>query len=237
MKTWMSACIACLVLGACTIPAIRVDPNLQTDADVYPVDGRQGWQIRQVLSFGEFHSGPVKRGWTRGYDYPFILRFSGASEKLEFTTTGPSGSRADVFVLGKLSEIDFTKFRQFFDVNLRSNDVFAGTVALAPSRHCDFYVDDLNQNVTAGETRGVITGLGADIEIRPIWHLENGTRSWDTRPLGFEFVENGVVTGAVETVNDGRVWLNRELADEKRLVIASVASALLLRSDLADHND
>lgn len=62
-------------------------------------------------------------------------------------------------------------------------------------------------------------------------------KSWDIRPLGLEFVEGHTVVGAVEFINNGRVWLDTELSAEHKLVLAGVASALLLRSDLADHND
>ena len=33
------------------------------------------------------------------------------------------------------------------------------------------------------------------------------------------------------------VWLRNDLDEEHKLLLASIASALLLRSDLADHND
>lgn len=223
-------------LAAWTVPAMRLDPDL-SGVEPMMVDGRQGWQVKQVIAFGEFRSGPVKRGWTRGYNYPFIVRFSAAKEKLSYETADAAGGRIEAFCMGRLSEQDFHKFHEYFEINLRTRDVFSCTLAGAGSASYDFYVEDLNQNRTSGEVSGSVRGAGIHAEIRPVWWLESGKKSWDVRPLGFEFVIDGVVAGAVETVNDGRVWLTADLPEAHRLVLSSVASALLLRSDLADHND
>lgn len=222
---------------ACTMPAMQVDPGLAVASAALPVAGRQGWLVRQQLRFGEYHSGPVRRGWTRGYDYPFIVRFTGASEKLEFRTTSTSTRAADAFCIGRLSEQDLALFRRHFAINLRTRDLFTCTVVLDGIGSYDFYAADLNQNRSSGEVAGALHGPGLAVSLRPVWRLQDGSRSWDTRPPGLEFLREGRVVGAVETVNDGRVWLDPGLPARERLVLAALASALLLRSDLEGHND
>lgn len=233
--------IACLIVAsglllAWTTPAMKLNARLEGVAPM-SVQGRHGWQVKQVISFGEYQTGPVKRGWTKGYDYPFIIRFAKAREKLEFHTVDGSGRRARLFCAGKLSEQDLHKFQQYFDINLRTRDVFSCTVALGDAQTYDFFVHDLNQNSTSGTVIGNVRGPGLDLDIRPVWHLATGKKSWDTRPLGLEFVDGADAVGAVETINEGRVWLGGDLGEVDRLVLAGLASALLLRSDLADHND
>ncbi len=236
MKTMILLLLISTPLFAWTVPAMKVDERL-AGIEAMAVEGRQGWLVRQVLTFGDYRTGPVKRSWTKGYDYPFIIRFTAAKEKLSFDTTDASNQPTKWLCAGKLSEQDFRKFKEYFDVNLRTKDVFTCTVVIADQQMYDVVIEDLNQNKTSGEVSGAVRGKGLDIGVRPVWILATGKTSWDTRPLGFEFTIEGEVVGAVETVNDGRVWLEETLSPESRLVLAGLASALLLRSDLADHND
>ena len=237
----MKKLVACLALVssslvAWTVPEMKLDAQL-SGIEPMNVKGRQGWQIKQVLRFGEFQAGPVKRSWTKGYDYPFIIRFTAAKEKMAFDAIDASDRRAGFFCIGKLSEQDFHKFKEYFDINLRTKDVFSCTVAVEGEPVYDLFVEDLNQNRTSGDVTGALRGGGLDIAVRPVWQLASGKKTWDIRPLGYEFADGETVVGAVETVNDGRVWLDDTLEPEPRLVLAGLASALLLRSDLADHND
>ena len=96
---------------------------------------------------------------------------------------------------------------------------------------------NLNQNNWFREAKGWIQGENANILIRPVERLDNGQRMLDMQVPGFEFLLDNKVVGAVETLNRGRIWLRRDLNENQKLVLAGVASALLLRSELADHND
>ena len=198
---------------------MMIDRHL-ADVAAMPVEGRQGWQVKQVIRFGKFEIGPVKRGWTKGYDYPFIIRFTSAKEKLEFETRDGEGRLVRSFCAGKLSEQDFHKFYKYFDINLRSKDLFSCSIAVEGREQADFYVHDLNQNRTSGTVKGMIKDAGHEFEIRPVWHLDSGKKSWDIRPLGMEFVSDGQVVGAVESIDNGRVWLHPDLNSERQLTLA-----------------
>ena len=71
-------------------PQMAIDQQLHTSTAM-PVKGRQGWMGNQHLPFGEFTSGKVNRGWLKRYDIPFIVRFSGAKEKLAYDLTEAAG--------------------------------------------------------------------------------------------------------------------------------------------------
>lgn len=233
-------CLAtCLLLAACATPQMRVDPVLETAATAYTVQGRSGWLLDQRLHFGEFSVGPVSRGWTKGYDYPFIIRFTGAREKLRFPVKDGFGNEAMAHCVGKLREQDLRIFRDYFDVNINATDTFACTLRVNESAAYDFYATNLNvqQNLGYKPMQGSVTGATEPVELRSVWQLSSGRRSLGTEPLGVEFLRGGEVIGAVETVNEGRVWVRENLEQESRLVIGAVAAALLLRSGLADHNE
>lgn len=233
-------CLAvCLLLTACTTPRMRVDPALESAAVVYAVQGRGGWLLDQRLRFGEFSVGPVSRGWTKGYDYPFIIRFTGAREKLRFPVSDGLGNEAMAHCIGKLREQDLRIFRDYFDANINATDTFACALRVNDSAVYDFYAANLNVQQSLGYKRmqGSLRGGPESVELRSVWQLSSGQRSLTTEPLGVEFLRGSEVIGAVETVNEGRVWLRDDLDQESRLVLGVVAAALLLRSGLADHND
>lgn len=226
-----------ILLSACSTPRINVNEQLLSDSDLYEVQGRQGWLVNQTLSFGEFQSGKVDRSWTKGYDYPFIVRFTGAKEKLSFTLQNGSKNEADIFCISKLREQDLQLFHKYFDINLNAKDVFSGSIIIGGNAGYDFYITNLNQNNISRKVEGRITGEGRIISIEPIKKLEGNKAYLSAQTPGFEFTMNGELIGAVEVLNKGRIWIRKSLPEADRLLIASAASALLLRSDLEGHND
>jgi len=225
-----------LTLTACTTPHMQVAEDLLDGGSRYPVEGRQGWLINQQLRMGEFLTSPVQRGWTKGYDYPFIVRFSGAKEKLSFSIQDESGLAADLFCLGKLSEKDLLVLHKYFDINLQTKDAFTCTIGLGPDS-IDFWVTNLNQDNTFRKVSGAIRGKNLEISIEPVTRLDTGQRMLDTRVPGLNFMEDGRAIAAVETLNQGVFWMLNGLGQEQKLVLAGAAAAILLRSDLAEHND
>lgn len=239
LKMFAKCCAMCVALAACTTPQMQVNAGLLAAGTTYPVQGRHGWQVDQRLRFGEFSAGPVSRGWTKGYDYPFIVRFNGAREKLRFPVLDGGGNQAMAHCIGKLREQDLRAFREYFDVNLNTTDTFACSIRVGDTATYDFHAANLNvqQNPGYRPLEGTIRGGAETVALQAVWHLASGQRALGTEPLGIEFRRGGEVIGAVETVNEGRVWLRDDLAPESRLALAAVAAALLLRSGLADHND
>jgi len=235
---WLLVLLLTSVIASCsiTVPYMQVDQGLAAAADAMPVQGREGWLINQQLAFGSFTTGPVKRGWTKGYNIPFIVRFSGAKEKLGFSLRNGSGDQAELFCLGKLREIDLPVVNRAFEVNLKSTDVFTCAISLA-DQSFEFYSENLNQNPRFDAPAGQLKGSGAEFSIRPVTSLENGQSSWSTTALGYEFWQGNRAIAAVETLNDGRVWINPALTGQQQLLAAGVAAALLLRNSLAEHND
>lgn len=239
LKNIVYCCLTILATAilACTVPKIQVDNNLLENTSIYEVKGRNGWLINQTLSFGKYQTGKVNRSWIKGYDIPFIIRFTGAKEKLSFSLQDGSGNKSEVFCLGVLNEQELLLFHEYFDITIKTKDAFTGSVALNESTAFDFFVVNLNQNNWFKEATGLIHGNNMEIEIRPVKNLSNGQKMLTAQVPGFEFVLDGKVVAALETLNKGKIWIKNSLDEQQKLVLASVASALLLRSELADHND
>ena len=234
MKTILRPlCLAALLLlAACSTPQMAIDQQLQ-NANALSVKGRQGWMLNQHLSFGEFATGKVHRGWLKSYDIPFIVRFSGSKEKLSYTMQDGEGRTAETCCVSKLNQKDLPLFNGFFELNLDYQDIFSGAVILDDGRqHYDFVLTGLNQNNWFRPAEGFIRLQDGVVELQPVDKLANGQRALGMQSLGFQFAYRGEVVGAVETLNNGRVWLKDGLAPDLRLVLSSVAAALLLRTEL-----
>lgn len=54
----------------------------------------------------------------------------------------------------------------------------------------------------------------------------------DTKTFGFEMVQNGKSIGAVSVINNGKVWVDKNLSADMKLVVASIASALMTKKNL-----
>ena len=228
--------IALLVLTSlfsCSTPEIAVDPSLSAEA--MAVKGRNGLQIGQVIRYGDYTTDKVRRGWTKGYDVPFIIRFQGAKEKLSFTQFGPGAVQAEVACVSKFKSTEIQLVRDFFGIPLDYQNFFAGNIAIgAGGANWDFLLHNPNGDFLREKASAGFAQNGARrIEIQAIRGLE-GQPEWmkQLTVYGHEFRLDGKVVGAVSTMNKGKVWIDPQLDAETRTVIAAVATGLLLRTDV-----
>lgn len=227
------ALLALTSLFACRTAEIAIDPSLTAEA--MTVKGRNGLQIGQVIRFGDYSTDKVRRGWTKGYDTPFIIRFQAAKEKLSFTQFGPSDARAEVACVSKFKSTEIQFVRDFFGIPLKYQNFFAGNIAFSDGRsNWDFLIHNPNGDFLREKaSAGFVQNGTKRIEIQAIRGLE-GQPGWlkELTVYGHEFRQDGKVVGAVSTMNKGKVWIDPQLDAETRTVIAAVATGLLLRTDV-----
>lgn len=231
--TIIIALFALTGLFACRTPEIAIDPSFTAEA--MSVKGRNGLQIGQVIRYGEYTTGKVRRGWTKGYDVPFIVRFQGAKEKLSFTQFGPEQKEAEVACISKFKSTEIELVRDFFGIPLEYQNFFAGNISFgAGGSNWDFIIHNPNGDFLREEASAGFAQNGAQrIDIEAIRGLQ-GQPDWmkELAVYGHEFRIAGKVVGAVSTVNKGKVWIDTQLDAETRTVIAAVATGLLLRTDV-----
>lgn len=201
------------------------------------VKGRYGLQIGQKITFGEYKTSKVRRGWTKGYDVPFRVRFRGAKEKLSFTQYGPDEMEAEVACISRFKSTELTLARDYFSLPLDIDNSFAGSISFDMGHKVwDFIVfnptgDFLRDQASAGYARS----SNQRIEIKAIRGME-GQPEWlkELSIFGHEFLIDGKVVAAVSTVNKGKVWIADHLDSEAKTVIAAIATGLLLRRDVEE---
>ncbi|QRR03545.1 hypothetical protein [Dyadobacter sandarakinus] len=236
-------CIAAMLLAAiafsCRTAEVSVHNDLKTGAEVYTVKGRQGFQVGQVLSFGDFKTSKVNRGWTFGYSIPFIVSFQGASEKLSFRQLDQHGGQAEVVLVSKFRETELAVAKDYFSVSLHYKNYFAGAIKLDHAESSwDFIVynaDGAGRGFGNRETSGFVRNGRTRIDIRAINSLEGSSEILTYNSVyGYEFTQGGKVIAAVSTINNGKVWMKEGLDAETRLVLAGICSGLMLRNQVED---
>lgn len=227
--------IALLLMVSCKTPDLLLSPDLRNENMSYDVKGRQGVLINQVISYGPYTTSKIKRGWTMSYDIPFILRFQGSKEKLSFSQFTSDSVKANVFCVGKLKSAEYEIIDDIFGVPVRYENTFSGTIVQTNKLFWDFIIYNPDAGYGTGEyaTKGFAKSrTGESIEIKPVKYLENhkGLKSIDN--YGFEFFIENKAIAAVSTMNNGKVWMSKQLDAEHRLVLSALCSAILLKSEL-----
>lgn len=221
-----------LTFAACTTPQMMVNRELRQNADSWNVKGKQGWMINQKLSFGPFATGKVSRGWTRSYDIPFFVRFKGSRERFHFEQKGPEGSLVVHTVQSiKSKEVEFLK--GFFSIPIDFKDAFTGTIGTESNPAVwTFVINNPNDQFFGEKSEGYLSDGNILYKIREV-RQNNKKRDvkWGSI-FGYEVFRNGKAVAGIETINNGRVWLDKSLDGEETQLLAAFAAALLLRSEL-----
>ena len=127
-----------LIISSCTAVKLSVPEQFSQQATKLPVKGLQGWMINQQLSFGEFQTSKIKRGWDFGNSLQYTkLRISpeemllrvfdietdkkSLSQKNKFQYTIRDGQlEADVYATEKFTEKQLV---------YKSNNPYIGTAS------------------------------------------------------------------------------------------------------------
>jgi hypothetical protein len=225
------------ILAGCKTPQIYVSPELRSSSEALAVKGRQGFQIGRSLSFGEYSTSKVRQGWVKGYDIPFFVRFQGMKEKLSFQQFDPKGQVAEVLAAGMFRNTELPLVHDYFNLLIKEKSHFAGTVVLNEGQDVwEFLLYNPDGESFKSDDAGFIRNQLVSIEVTGINILEEG-KNLSSKFFGYEFMLEGQSVGAVETINGGKVWLKEELPADLKLVLASLSSAILLRSNLEEKVD
>jgi hypothetical protein len=203
---------AALALPACQVAQMQVAPELEPLVAV-PVAGANPRQWNAPLAFGPWRSEVAYEGMKWDFALPLLGITAGYSTQpyRVVASTGGSPIQAEcharaVSLARKGLEVDpaFGKlpafacaFRGRGDGTLRLNTTAMGQEA---------------GTVDYGDTRWALRSV----------HRFHGSSIPSGPPLGYEFEGGGQVIAAVETINQGRVWIDPAVSprDQERLAVA-----------------
>ncbi len=229
--------ISLLGLVACTTAKMACPPELSASAVEMPVTGRQGFGLGGSFRFGPYQVTDVHRGWRVTTAWSILGYGSSKSEQpFEFKVRdhGNAAWQAHCVVGVRWTEMELNNFMDT-----------GGTLKWGLSSHALFTSEFSQPNnekrwkmVMKQETQDlVMDGLLGDGAIRI---SVKGTRklagsTWPlTEATGYLFYRDQDLVGAVDILNQGAVWIEKDLPDPMRSVLVAAASALLLHGDLRD---
>ncbi|UTW67251.1 hypothetical protein KFE94_03805 [bacterium SCSIO 12643] len=224
------------ILTSCTTPNIVVSENLKTNTSVMDAKGRQGLQFNQVITFGDYNTSKVKRGWTLGYDISFVTRFKGAKEKLNFIQFTPE-KRAYVLAVGKFKSTELELLNGFLSYAFQYENYFAGSIIPSdtPSDVWEFIIHNPEGGTLGDFECGIAKDKnGNEILIKGVREIEKQANWVKLDNFGFEFIYKDQAIGAVSTLNNGRVWIKNDISEELKLVLSCMSSSLLVRHSMQE---
>jgi hypothetical protein len=207
-----------VTLSGCQTAQMRVDPVLMATTPLQ-VTGANPRIWNAPIAFGSWSTRRVEEGWLWGFGYrllgiearyaqqPYRVVFGSADAAVqaECMTRAVTLSRNDLSIdpaLGRLPLLG-CGFRGAGDGTLR-----------------------LHATAASAE-RGTVEFAGETWTLRSANHFA-GSPIRSSEPLGYEIVRGADVIAAVETINDGRVWLRQGLTQIEQSRAAVVAAVLLL---------
>lgn len=240
MKTQIKLLLlSCTVtLLSCSTREIKVSNDLKSNADVYRVSGNSGILINKKITFGNYHTSPVKRGVSTASEVTlFGLNKTSAEQTIKFTQHAPDGKSADIFAMNLYNNNQFDLLKGFEKYFTSFQNGFLAIITPDHSpKVWKLYIsndDSGTGSKTATDHGYAIDETGNEIKIIGTKYLANNNFLTNNNlTFGFEMVQDGQSIGAVSVLNNGNVWIRKDLPADMKLVVAGIASALMTKNNL-----
>lgn len=250
-----------VALHACNaVPKIAVSDSRMHTVDGLPVKGRNGFFIRQKLSFGAYKTIDVKRSWTSGTSWGFSgpvandwvarlnIEFVRRKQTVRFSLTDHTGQQSQVTAFSKVRWHDLSVGNNRHSIiniigdimQIGDGGIDTYAVRIIPAKD-EAPWEMLIDNNAALRHAKTYTGLLAksDTEyyvVAPVHQLLNKNGQAVDLPfggsVGFEFRnQQGETLAAVSLMERGTVYFGNVSGPEKFL-LANAAAALLLQQQL-----
>ncbi len=234
---YWAAPIACLLmLNACQTAHMAVPGFLEERSDVLHCVGRQGFVRGEQFTFGDYEVERVRRGWVRRVSWDMALAEGHAArQEYEYQVRTPEGViwQGHAVTGVRKEDIRGTAGRRgewVWDLTSEVNYVvrFADeaqehfwTLAMAEGLGDTVMNGELSDGETVYRVEGTYQLAGSPMPL--------------SSPSGFIVYDKHRAVAAVEVINEGAVYLDRDLPVAQRDVLAVAATAILLYKDISDH--
>ncbi len=235
----LSAIVFAATLISCKTSSIAVSENLMTNTTVMDVKGNAGLLINQKISFGDFHTSPIKRGWTNRTELSVLgIMHSKAQQPIEFTQFSENNLTADVVGASNYNSNMFDLFKGLEQyINSFDNSFYGVIMPKGKTPVWKVLVQNNNRNsaVKSETDNGIaMDDVGNKIQIKGTKTLSKKQfLTDDTKTFGFELIREGEAIAAVSVVGNGKVWMKNTLTPEDKLIAASIASILIAKKDVS----
>lgn len=233
-RLFFFSCSLLFALNACAPARMALPPEINSGFEHWPVRGRS-YFFEESFAFGPYELTNVHRGWTSksrwGLGTNKVIFFdASAKQKYEFQIR--EGQRP-AFQVQCATNASWTPLELRDVLGKDSTFTWDLTAAaslscfLTPSAEAAAWILVAQQSSVDGTLNGALSSAARGIRIRSTRELAGS--SWPLiEASGYFFEWNGEMSGAVEVINDGQVWIRKGLEPELRHALAASAAALLL---------
>ncbi len=233
LQHWVAAVASILFLNACQTARMAVPGFLEERADVLACVGRQGFLRGERFSFGDYQVERVRRGWIRRVDWDLAFaEGKAARQESEYQLRTPEGVLWQGHAITGVRKEDITGKvgRGSWTWELTSERSYL--VRFADEKQENFWTLAMAEGL--GDT--IMNGEFSDGQT--IYRVEGtyqlaGTPMPLSDPSGYIIYREHRAVAAVEVINEGAVYLDRELEPLQRDALAAAATALLLYKDIS----
>lgn len=219
-----AALFAGAALAACTPATVRLPPELAGDGIAYEVEGHSPRRWQQALRFGPYRTVGMREGADFSWGLPiFGSQFGRASKPWRFTLVALGEAPVEVDCRTQATHL----YKRGFSVDISE--------ALAPRMVCGVRQDGGEPLVFELADKGhrydgaIFPARGGRVVfgVRSL-HGYAGSPLDSAEPLGYEIQRGDRTVAAIDTLNAGRVTFSPDTAPRERVLLAAMASALLM---------
>ena len=216
-------------------PGLIGQKEFESNAKEMEVKDRHGWTINKVVSFGSFHTSAFSLGWItkKGSESNNSIRWhvgfsynashESAKQKFAFKQYDGDGDSVEVFCAAHLAT---EKIR--YSKNLSSQEVLNNKYEI------ELYQDGVLTKVnysdesptlvsTSKSPMTIVTERKFDKESKKIFY-------------GVIFKQDNLSVAVVSLIGGGTVWIKNDLDPKQQLLVAALATALLVKPELSTGN-
>lgn len=256
MKNIILFCILSVILFSCSPVKIAIDDPAWNQHEELTVKGRQGFLLKQKLSFGEYKTTVVKRSWTKGSGWSYGIpigsdwvdeigqEFIKRKQSIRFQLSDGLGRESEVTAFTRASWKDLrigknpnsliNIIADILKIGDESSHTFA--VRIMPGKDADIWemmIDNEAAQQKAKTYKAVLLKNRNEYYlVSPIYTLRNKSGKSVPMPfggsVGYAFTnQNGKTVAAVSLIDRGVVYFGTSDPGEKFLLANAVAAILL----------
>ena len=260
MKKILTLVTVSSIIFSCSPAKIAVDDAGWSQKEELAVKGRQGFLIKQKLSFGEFRTTTVKRSWTKGSSWAFgiglandwveslNIEFVKRKQTVRFNLVDEKGNESEVTAFSKVRWRDLTIgdnpnsivniIGDMMKIGDKGTNTYAVRIFPSKNEHpWEMLIDNNAAQLNAKTYTGLLAKNKSEYYVvAPVYKMINKEGKAVALPLGgsvgFEFRDkNGNTIAAVSLIDNGVVYFNK-ISQQERFLLANAAAALLLQQQL-----
>jgi hypothetical protein len=205
------------VVTACTTARMNVDPGLEGRSDVYNVKGLNYRWLNDDIQMGPWLVTRVREGWQFSWGLEIDdVELMTAVKPVRFQVVDK-----------ELGAVQVECRQRSIEAGWRGVVVDVSDIA-HPRMRCGLQTPGGRHQLVlamsgqefAGEVRGTVFDIKSE-------HRLAGATFANMTPVGFVINQGSRQAAAVELINDGRFWIQRDLPPETRMLLAAVSAALM----------